>query len=606
MSSGSEDMAATPSKPKDTLGWLTDPRKTRQTSPRDSCMSMLSTESYNPSEIGEAVELSVVEEQRGENGPVKQTYVEKTANFGDEMVDPEVAEDEESLFSSSTVQLGRLDTIKSASRPQNPPEITVSTSLDAVIPPRSRRRPVSEIISPSQYPKMGKSNHRHRFSLNISDDLDKLMEKASDLTEPYSSGQTSRNERLVSRSSTTSVSKESFQTADDLSLGEKAEPPLALPKRPNAKNLEKARQISASHAQNLKNHQNAGDAESVLYSSDQQSTRTWSEINKDESQITVMQESRPDEETAAKTPVLRDDASTSEHYPSPSVARGSSTGSSQFQFENGKQSGNQEIPAHRSNSVSTANSWTKLDVSGVLGEPRSQKNPAEVTEKGELAYSAVPSESQMSSQRSSPTPQHVGKNRLRHASQVPSISPPSSANSAKKTQSPGIAGPTNELSSSAEPDKSLPERKVSIVENKQMHRDPNTVSAEDDGFYDIEEPVVISHPARAKSVKDNTRGPARKGSRRKSRRMPKRESESGTSLKPFPYNTLVHLLESMNGTVIGEEFESLNLPMQEKQLIEKVIDSLSRLTSDMVTDNNRYAIGLERLEKAHRVLEGFL
>ncbi|KAF8004683.1 hypothetical protein HF325_000140 [Metschnikowia pulcherrima] len=62
----------------------------------------------------------------------------------------------------------------------------------------------------------------------------------------------------------------------------------------------------------------------------------------------------------------------------------------------------------------------------------------------------------------------------------------------------------------------------------------------------------------------------------------------------------------MNGTVIGEEFELLNLPMQEKQLIEKVIDSLSRLTLDMVTDNNRYAIGLERLEKAHRVLEGFL
>ena len=132
MSSGSEDMATTPSKAKDTLGWLTDPRKTRQTSPRDSCMSMLSTELYNPSEIGEAVELSVVEEQRGENGPVKQTYVEKTANSVDEMVDPEVAEDEESLFSSSTVQLGRLDTIKSASRPQNPPEITVSKSSPSV------------------------------------------------------------------------------------------------------------------------------------------------------------------------------------------------------------------------------------------------------------------------------------------------------------------------------------------------------------------------------------------------------------------------------------------------------------------------------------------
>lgn len=77
-------------------------------------------------------------------------------------------------------------------------------------------------------------------------------------------------------------------------------------------------------------------------------------------------------------------------------------------------------------------------------------------------------------------------------------------------------------------------------------------------------------------------------------------------LKPFSYNTLINLLESINGTVIGEEFELLNIPIKEKQLIEKIVDSLSRLTSDMILDEHRYEVGLERLEKAHRVLEGFL
>ncbi|RLV95271.1 Protein NBA1 [Spathaspora sp. JA1] len=75
---------------------------------------------------------------------------------------------------------------------------------------------------------------------------------------------------------------------------------------------------------------------------------------------------------------------------------------------------------------------------------------------------------------------------------------------------------------------------------------------------------------------------------------------------PFNYNTLINLLSTMNGTVIGEEFNQLNLPIQEKQLISQIIDSLSKLTSDMILDESRYEIGMKRLQLALNVLEGFV
>ena len=81
---------------------------------------------------------------------------------------------------------------------------------------------------------------------------------------------------------------------------------------------------------------------------------------------------------------------------------------------------------------------------------------------------------------------------------------------------------------------------------------------------------------------------------------------SYSDLRPFNYSTLISLLESMNGTIIGEEFNNLDIPIKEKQLIEKIIDSLSRLTSDMIIDQTRYDVGIERLEKCLRALEGFL
>ncbi|CAI5760065.1 unnamed protein product [Candida verbasci] len=131
-------------------------------------------------------------------------------------------------------------------------------------------------------------------------------------------------------------------------------------------------------------------------------------------------------------------------------------------------------------------------------------------------------------------------------------------------------------------------REISESIKKQQEQDQQVVENDDD-YYDIEEikPQQQQTPKRALSKRKRNKG-------------------KKNELKPFSYNTLISLLESMNGTIIGEEFNQLAIPIKEKQLIEKIIDSLSRLTSDMILDQQRYDIGITRLEKAIRVLEGFM
>ncbi|KAK6458853.1 uncharacterized protein RJT20DRAFT_123950 [Scheffersomyces xylosifermentans] len=151
---------------------------------------------------------------------------------------------------------------------------------------------------------------------------------------------------------------------------------------------------------------------------------------------------------------------------------------------------------------------------------------------------------------------------------------------------------------------STPEKELDISGN--LIVTPRFPASNDDEFYDIGEPVLVHKPSRAKSVKDATKHSSQRKSKTGKTKKAKSKSSGSSDLKPFSYNTLINLLESMNGTVIGEEFSQLNLPAKEKQLIEKIIDSLSRLTSDMVIDKSRYDVGIQRLEKALRVLEGFM
>lgn len=160
-----------------------------------------------------------------------------------------------------------------------------------------------------------------------------------------------------------------------------------------------------------------------------------------------------------------------------------------------------------------------------------------------------------------------------------------------------FVAPTNVPSSSSEPTPHAPvQTRVKPVTSRtpvpqlKAPQPPatNTTADDDDEYYDIGDPVFIHNPK-----------PQRKSTRSK---KPKKKNE----LKPFSYATLVNLLESVNGTIIGEEFAKLNLPIREKQLIEKIIDLLLRLTLDMVIDEQRYDVGIKRLEKALRVLEGFM
>ena len=73
----------------------------------------------------------------------------------------------------------------------------------------------------------------------------------------------------------------------------------------------------------------------------------------------------------------------------------------------------------------------------------------------------------------------------------------------------------------------------------------------------------------------------------------------------FNAHTISQLLSITNGTLIGSEFQDLPIPIEEKRALERLVDSLSRLTADMVLDPERYEQGLIRLKKAIRALEGF-
>lgn len=75
--------------------------------------------------------------------------------------------------------------------------------------------------------------------------------------------------------------------------------------------------------------------------------------------------------------------------------------------------------------------------------------------------------------------------------------------------------------------------------------------------------------------------------------------------KQFNAHTISQLLSMTNGTLIGSEFQDLPIPTEEKRSLERLVDSLSRLTADMVLDPDRYEEGLLRLKRAIRALEGF-
>ncbi|CDO92622.1 unnamed protein product [Kluyveromyces dobzhanskii CBS 2104] len=82
-------------------------------------------------------------------------------------------------------------------------------------------------------------------------------------------------------------------------------------------------------------------------------------------------------------------------------------------------------------------------------------------------------------------------------------------------------------------------------------------------------------------------------------------SKNNKELRSFDIDTISQLLNVTKGTLIGSEFSNLGMKIEEKRALERLVDSLSRLTADMVLDPEKYHEGLKRLERATRALDGF-
>lgn len=121
-------------------------------------------------------------------------------------------------------------------------------------------------------------------------------------------------------------------------------------------------------------------------------------------------------------------------------------------------------------------------------------------------------------------------------------------------------------------------------------------TANDEDFVTEDEDGEEQHHE-SKSVKES-----KKKHKKKSKHSKKRHSSSKGH---FNHDTLTQLLQVTEGTIIGQEFQNIGLEPNEKQLLERLVDSLSRLTADMVIDSDRHDESVRRLNKAIKALEGF-
>ncbi|CAI8497817.1 unnamed protein product [Pichia kudriavzevii] len=120
----------------------------------------------------------------------------------------------------------------------------------------------------------------------------------------------------------------------------------------------------------------------------------------------------------------------------------------------------------------------------------------------------------------------------------------------------------------------------------------------------LKNPKTESTKSHAKSTSSKS-GKSRHSKSSSSHKSKRRSTSSRNSLKPFSYETLAKLLNATDGIIIGQEFATLNIPSEEKFLIERIVDSISRLTANMMRNPARYDQSCARLERVLNVLEGF-
>lgn len=564
--------------------------------------------SFHQAEIGEAVSVPIKRSSSVKTqGSIR--YYEGSPRKASEAA----TTDEESLYSENQVKLGRFNTRLSQAPAVEAPLMTLNTEVEDVVPPRLRRRPMSEIIPRSS--KDSSPQHAHRFSINISDDLDKLMENASSLRseplydEPYGVTSPTESHYTAPEPSTaapvntnrhSTFSSGSFETADS---GEGSDGlPLVpahtvasrqLPKRPSPQSLEKAR--VASHQFSLYSREDGertlsfNEAEAKAKNEDEESSSTQY-LNPSHGMSSQEEYGKAYEREFAKEQGFTPDTATnSEAGTSVVPSRGPSLRAAVVSKQAEAGEPKEEDTTITGTEGAVAGLATGLAVGAAATAAGSGLEPPLEASRSEAAAeqpAEQPAEGLAEPSAQFNEPEELQGAEEEHERQEPGL--------------PYLERPqAGTLLARSDPDIIAARDSVYTDHGLQGYQ------AGDDEYYDIEDPVVVPNPVRAKSVKDNIQMPKRKSTKRKTRKNV-RSGSSGMHLKPFSYNTLINLLESINGAVIGEEFETLNIPIKEKQMIEKIVDSLSRLTSDMILDEHRYEVGLERLEKAHRVLEGFL
>ncbi|CAH6719168.1 hypothetical protein CLIB1444_02S02454 [[Candida] jaroonii] len=563
----------------------------------------------------------------------------------------------------------KLDTTKNYN--QLTPDYQYNTNVENTIPPRSSKRPKSEVIDTTnlqkeidQYKEKHPlpKGHNKRISLVLSEDLDKLMERANSLKS------TTFTFNDLPTDDSSSESKSVNKSTDSI-----ATPPLkykGLPPRPSVENLARARQASGKvnppevtdisdpvTPTQAKGHESEDEYHSPLQSAVVPPQDEPSDVPPRSPQRTP-ESQYPEDSPVKQSPVqsikspvqptqptfepqdleptnkeLKSVSSPPAPIPAPVLSPVIDRNSNRSSLVSSNSRINQTLPqppmsdneSVRSNEPLIKHSTTdsKRLSSGYMpvDEPEYQLQDPQLMKdyspKGEAQEFMKPQQvfddeqgSSVNEQGYPGYPTHYPEDESFHHIR-PHLSP-------EQLQEKEDAG---ELSDDKEPLPKTPEDVPNAVmgmeglvtpipgqttipgehPSQPMHHSQLSQDKDLEEYYDIEEPQIVSKPARAKSVKDSTKHPTRTKSKKK-----RKEKTKSQQLKPFSYHTLINLLESINGTIIGEEFNQLNLPMKEKQLIEKIVDQLSRLTSDMVLDEQRYEIGIDRLERALRVLEGFM
>lgn len=129
-----------------------------------------------------------------------------------------------------------------------------------------------------------------------------------------------------------------------------------------------------------------------------------------------------------------------------------------------------------------------------------------------------------------------------------------------------------------------------------------------DNIYEDIHPATLPPkdvPSNVIQVESNSQETVSSEKKKKKKKGVKHKKKKSKELRQFDVDTINQLLNVTQGTLIGSEFNNLGMKVEEKRILERLVDSLSRLTADMVLDPNRYEEGLRRLNKATKALEGF-